>query len=129
MTALSYEDVRWFDVPVNNALVVRRRKRIGDLDSDIERLVERQCFSRNATLQCLAIEKLHRNELLSILLINVVHSANVRMVQSRGGARLAPESLQRMPLAGKIFGQKFQRHETAKFHVFSLVDHTHAATT
>ena len=50
------------------------------------------------------------------------------MVQRRGGARLAPEALERVRIVGH-FGKELERDEAAELGVFGLVDHTHAAAT
>ncbi len=48
----------------------------------------------NQMLQRLALEILHHDKWLPFVLTNVVNSANVRMIESGGGARLALEALE-----------------------------------
>ena len=56
-----------------------------------------------------------------------VDRANVGMVERRGGARLAAETLQRLRIAAQLFGQKLQRHTAAQLEVLGTIDHAHAA--
>ena len=60
-------------------------------------------------------------------LIDLVNSANVGMVQRRGGLRFAFESLQRELVLCQIFRKEFQRHKTPQLDIFGLIDNTHPA--
>jgi len=45
LTSIRHEDVRWLDVPVDDALRVRRVERIGDRDAQIEYRLDLQRFA------------------------------------------------------------------------------------
>ena len=81
----------------------------------------------DAVLERLAIQKLHGDERLAVVLADLVDRADVRMVQRRRGTRFAPEAFQRLRVAGHFLGQELQGHEAAKVGVLGLVDHTHPA--
>ena len=49
------------------------------------------------------------------------------MVEGGGGARFALETLERLPIARKLLGQKLEGDAAAEARVFGLVDHTHSA--
>jgi hypothetical protein len=53
------------------------------------------------------------NEGLAVEFIDFVDSADVRMIQRGGGARLALESLQGLVIIGKTFGQRLERRHRA----------------
>ena len=63
-------------------------------------------------LQRLALEQLHRDEELSVLLIGVEDRHDVGMIETRSRLRLAQEELQgpRM-MAAQALGQALERHD------------------
>ena len=58
---------------------------------------------------------------------DVVDRANIRMVQGRGGTRLALKAVAEPGVVSKVFRQKLQGNETAKASVLRLVNDTHTA--
>ena len=64
--------------------------------------------SRDAVLQRHAIQKLHGDERLAVLLANFVDGADVGMVQRGGGLRLALEAARGLRVFGDVVGQKLQ---------------------
>ena len=60
---------------------------------------------------------------------DVVDRANIRMVQGRGGTRLALKAVAEPGVVSKVFRQNLQGNETAKASVLRLVNvnDTHAA--
>src|SRR5580693_1208218 len=77
-------------------------------------------------LQGHSVQKLHGDEGLSALVINLVNGADVRMIQSGRSLRFALESGQSLLILGYFIGQEFQGDETMQLHVLGLVDDTHA---
>jgi len=121
------EDVRRLDVAVDDAAGVRGVETVGDLDAEIEHAVERQRSARDLLLQRVAVEQLHHDELLALVLADVVNRADVRVVERRGHARLASEPIERLRVGGEIRGQELQRDLAAQADVFGAVHHAHAA--
>src|SRR6266704_3983371 len=78
-------------------------------------------------LQRHAIQKLHRNKSLAILLPDVVNRANIRVIQCGCGLRLALETSQRLSVSGNLLRQELQCDETMQPRVLGLVHHTHPA--
>jgi len=76
-------------------------------------------------LQRGAVQKLHRDEGLSLVLPNLVNSANIGVVQSRGRACFAAKALKSARILGKLRREKLERHEPAQFQVFGFVDNAH----
>jgi hypothetical protein len=75
-----HKKICWIDVSMDDSLSVRCFERIGNLDCQLQHLVERERPPRNAVLQCFAVEELHGNELLAVLLSDVVNRADVRVI-------------------------------------------------
>ena len=75
----------------------------------------------------LALEQLHGDELRALELVHLVDGADVRVIERRGGARLAQKPLGGLLIADTIGRQKFERHEARQLDVLGLVDDAHAA--
>ena len=81
-----------------------------------------RCFSVSA------VQKLHGNEGLPVLIVNFINGADVRMVQCRGSFRFALKAGEGLRVSRNVVGQKLERYEAVEFHILGLVNHTHAAT-
>ena len=77
-------------------------------------------------LQGNAIQELHSNKGLAVLLADVVDCADIRMVQSGGRLRLAPEAGKRLGVTGNFVGQELEGDKAMQPRVFGFVHHTHA---
>src|SRR5262245_6838796 len=99
VAALRYENIRWFHISMNDPGAVRGIERIGDAGAHRHQLFDRQGTDVQAIPQRLAIEPLHCDEWLTVVLCNLIDRADMGMIQCGGGARFAPESLDRAWLA------------------------------
>src|SRR5712691_8680967 len=79
-------------------------------------------------LQGVAIQKLHGDESLAVLLANVVNSADIGMVQGGSSLRFPLKPAQRLGISRDFIGQEFQGNKSVKPGVLGLVDHTHPTT-
>ena len=77
--------------------------------------------------QRLALDQLHDEEGLALVLVDVVDRADVGMVQGGGGAGLAAEPLQPLRDPGILRGQELEGDAPAQAGVLGLVDDPHAA--
>ena len=129
MAALGDEDVCGLDVAVNNAFGVGRVEGVGDFDGQLEQSVGVERAPSDGVLEGQAVQKLHGNKGLAVVLVNFINRADIGMVQ--GGCRLsfALETGQGLGIFGYFVGQEFQGYEAAKLDVFGFVDDAHAATT
>ena len=102
VTTAVHKNVRRLEVAMDDVSSVRRFKSIGDLQSQIEKRFQRQRTSSNPGLQGMALQQLHRNEILAVLFPDVVDGAYIRMVQ--GGSRLGfpLEARQGLRVSGKV---------------------------
>ncbi len=126
LAARAHEDVGGLDVAMDDPLGVRGVERVGDLDAEIEDLLQLERLALDAVLERLAFQELHGDEALALVFADFIDGADVGMVERRGGARLALEARQRLLVAGDIFGQELERHHAAELGVLGLVDHAHA---
>jgi hypothetical protein len=126
MPPLGDEDIRRLDVPVHDPLGVGRVQRVGNLDSEREQRIQRQRSLGEDVLQRASLEQLHRDEGTAFILVDVVDRADVRVIQGRGRARLAPEPLERV-LVAEGLGQELQGDESAQLQILGPEDDAHAA--
>src|ERR1700688_3796053 len=73
------------------------------------------------------IEKLHRDERTTIMLADLVDSADVGMVQCGSGPSFAAKAFQCVRTLSDIVGKKLERDKAPENGVLSLVDDTHPA--
>ncbi len=97
-----------------------------NFDAQRQHHIEFQRLAGYLVFQCRAVEKLHGDERLAIL-INLIDGANVRVVQGRSGFGFSLESSQRLWVLGDVLWQKLQGHKSAELQVLSFIDHTHPA--
>ena len=80
-------------------------------------------------LQRQAVQKLHGDERLTVLVANFVDGADVGMIQCGGGLRFALKAVEGLRVFGYVVGQELQGDKAVELHVLGFVDHTHAAAT
>ena len=88
LTARGQHDVVRFDVPMDDAAVVRVAQRIGHLCRDGERLCGRQRAARKRCGECLALDGLHDDEGAALGFADIVDRADVGMIERRRRACL-----------------------------------------
>jgi len=114
---------------VNDTFGMGGVKRIGDFDANGNHGVQFHRPARDDVLEGRAVEEFHGDETLVLLLTDFVNGANVGVIQSRGGASFAAETLEGLGVADQIVGEELEGDEPAKRGVLSLVDNPHAAST
>jgi len=72
---------------------------------------------------------LHGNEGLAFVIANLINRADIQVVKSRCGTRLALEALQRLAISRKLFGKELERNMSAELQVFGFVNYAHASAT
>src|SRR5512140_434250 len=92
------------------------RKSLGDLKPHVENTIERKPRARacEPLLQRLAVQQFHHDKRIAPLLIHLMNSADIRVVERRGRARLAREPLQKPAIAGQVARKKLNRNITAQ---------------
>ena len=61
----------------------------------------------------------------TVLVVNFVDRADVRMIQCRGGLGFALKSAEGLRVFGYVVGQELEGHKATEFDILGLVDHTH----
>jgi hypothetical protein len=82
VSALGDEDVRRLDVAVDDTSSVSGVERVGDLGGQTQQDIGLDGFSGDAMLQRHAVQKLHDEERVAVLLPDFMDRANIGMVQS-----------------------------------------------
>ena len=126
MASLGNKNVRWLDVPMNDALGVRGLQRIRDLNGDMEETIEFHRLAGDDVLQRCAVQEFHGDERAPGVFANIVNRADVGMIQRRGRLRLTFEPRQHLRVFGDLVRQEFQRHKAVQTGILRLVDHTHS---
>ncbi len=125
--ALGDENVRRLDVAVHDAFGMRRIQSVRDLDGEGQNQLRLHRMHADAVLQRHAVEILHGDERLAVLVVNFVDGADVRMVQRRGGLGFALKTGENLRVFGDIVRQEFEGDKPSELHILSLVDNTHPA--
>ena len=76
-------------------------------------------------LQGCAVQTLHGDERLPVLLANVVNRADVGVVQRRCSLRFALKACERLRVAGNILRQELKGDEAMQPRVLGFIHHTH----
>src|SRR5271167_2661183 len=126
VTTLRDKNIGGLDISVNDPLHVSSVQRVGYFNRQRQYQLGLQRTPCDAMLQRHSVQKLHGDEGLSALIINLVNGADVWMIQSGRSLRFALESGQSLRILGYFIGQEFQGDETMQLHVLGLVDDTHA---
>ncbi len=92
---LGHENVRRLNIAMNDALGVRGLECVGNLHPQIEKPALRQRLAGDKVLKGAALHQLHRQERLSLHLVDLIERANVGMIERRGGLGLPLESRHR----------------------------------
>src|ERR1700687_297864 len=113
---------------MNDGLCVSSLKGICHLMTEFGHSFNLQRPARNTMLECLSFEKLHDNETLAVVFVNVINGADMRMIQRRSCSRFAAEALNSRMVLGKALGKKFQADVAAETNVLGLIHDPHSAS-
>ena len=80
---------------MHDPLRVRGLERVGDLRPELQQLRELDRPAPDALGERLALEQLHRDEVLAVVLVDRVDGADAGVVELGGRLRLALEALER----------------------------------
>ena len=80
-----------------------------------------RCFQRQA------IQELHYDERMPIVLADFMNGADIRVVEGGGSLGFPLESAESLRVARYVVGKKFERDESVKVGVLCFVDDTHSS--
>ncbi len=128
MTLWRQDDVGRFQIPVYDPLLMGHLQCLGDLDTNLQRLLQGQRPLGESLLERLSLNVLHDDEVLTVVSLgHFVDVADERMIQVCCGLGLPQE-----PLAGNLvplqgFGEKLEGHLPWQGGVLGQVDLPHPA--
>ena len=93
---------------MSDASCVRGIQRVGNLNAEFQNAIDQQRFAVEDVLKGLALHQLHNDEGLAVVVRNFVNGADVRMIQSGGGAGFAQEAVERWLIFGGVRREKFE---------------------
>src|SRR5579863_559986 len=117
MPALGYEQVRGLDVAMNDSFGVGRIQAVGNLDRNIKQPLQLKARAQNQVPESLPLQIFHHQKEAALVLANFVNRTNVRMIQGRRSAGLAPKSLQCLGIVCQGIGKKLERDEAIELDV------------
>ena len=112
---------------MNESLLVRGRKPVGDLRPDLERFVGLERPTLEASPERLAVQELHHEVVGVPFAADVVEGADVRVVERRDRARFSLEPLAHLGVVGKMRREDFHRDVAPEARVLGAVDLAHPA--
>jgi hypothetical protein len=113
---------------MQDAAVVRRRETGAELACELERLVRWQpADAPQQRREILAVDVLHREEVLAAGFADVVYAAHVRMGNLPREPNFLMESSQPVSAMHDLGRQELERDGLSKLQVFSSIDFAHAA--
>ena len=124
---LGQENVARLDVAVDDPLVVGRVQRIGDLDADVNQLMDLQRPVHEAVAQRAPPHQFHHDEGLSFVLVDVEDRTDVAVVQRGCRARFGSKPANRLLVLHQIIGEEFERDRAPEAEVVRPIDDAHAA--
>ena len=122
------QDVRGLDVAMQHAGRVGRREAVGDAREELDDLPPSACAALRPVLERAAVDELRDDVLAAVVLADVVHREDVRMIQRRGHLRFALEA----PPSRRVehlARQKLDAHVPIEPSVGRTVHDAHAAGT
>jgi hypothetical protein len=120
-------DVRRLQIPMNDALLVRRLERLRKLCRNGQRLGQRDRALREPLREIVAIHELHRQRGQTSAVLEPVNCRDVRMVQRREHLRFALETRNPFGIAGEDLRQDLDRDVAAKLGIARTIHLAHAA--
>ena len=108
VAALSYENVGWLDISMNDAFGVGSVQRVRHFHAQRQNGRDIQGLAADVLAQRFTVEQFHHQERMARRLAHVIDRTDIGMVESRSGARFAleafPRSLRRKSLRQNFYG-------------------------
>src|SRR4029077_2004626 len=108
---------------MDDALRMCRVESVGNLDAQIEHRFDLQRLGSDLVPERLPLQQFHGDEAASVGLVNLVDSADVRVVQRGRSLGLPLETAEGLMIVCEFVRKKLQSDVTTKLKVFGLVHH------
>ena len=110
------------DVPMNDALRVRRAESVRDLITDIRNLGCGESLTRHLGGEGGSFHVLHRDEVDALRLANLVDVSDIRVVDCGCRFRLTEETYPALLACGKLRRKDLERHDTVELGIARTVN-------
>ena len=120
-------DVRWLQVTVHDAFLVRGVESLSDLCKELDGFLERNRSPRETLGERLPFHELHDEKVCAVEFFETMDSRDARMVQSSEELGFALEPSQPLGVARKQVGKNFDGYVALELRVARAVDFPHAA--
>src|SRR5262245_50195711 len=108
----SDQDVRWFDIPMNDVAAGRVRQRFCDLQRVVERSFQVEWpLALHLITEIDAFDELKNDEIQTLIFADRVNSGDIRMVESSRTLRLVAKAANRLFIT-LVARQDFHRHRS-----------------
>ena len=77
---LGQKDICWLDIAMNDPLTMRSAQSVRHLNRDLQQLIQFHRLAVDPLFQAFALQLLHHNERIPIVIFNFVDSADGRMI-------------------------------------------------
>ena len=124
---LREHDVAGFQIAVGDALAMRLVQRIGNLDCELQHLLDRQRASLQSLRERLAFDIFHHQKIDVVLVAGIEKRADVRMIQAGDGFRFALEPLAQFRAISEMRGQNFDRDGSIEARIAGFIHFAHSA--
>jgi hypothetical protein len=92
VSTFSHKDIGRLDVPVDDAFRVGSIERVGNLDRQTDEYIHLHGLSGDPMLQRRAVQKLHDQERMAVVLPDLIDRADVGMVEGRSSLSFSLET-------------------------------------
>src|SRR5262245_51704877 len=105
LAARGEHHVRRFNIAVRDSLAVRFVQGVRDLAGDLYNFMDLKRMAIYFSCEGLALDIFHRDEAHALGLADFIDVRNIRMIERRGGLRLADEALHPLCIRRDLCGQ------------------------
>jgi len=114
---------------MNDALGMRSLEPLCDFDCQREQSFVIERPARNQMFERDAVQELHDDERVAIVLADLVDGADIGMIERGRGARFAAKAFEGLLVSRQLVWQEFKGNEAAQFRILGFIDNAHAAAT
>ena len=119
-------DIGGLEIAMNDAPIVRRRERLGDLIGDRKRFIERNRSAFETVCECRSVHELEHERVHASRVFETVDGGDARMIERGEHVRLACEQRQALRVVGEHVGEYLQRDVTIQLGIARAIHLPHA---
>jgi hypothetical protein len=104
---------------------VRGIERVGDLNAEVEDLLDVHGAAGDGVLERLALEEFHDDEGMAVFFAGIVNRTDIGVIKGGGGLGFALEAFEGGGVAGQGFREEFKGHLALETDVVGTVHDAH----